>query len=365
MPVGTLAIEAVDADAYVVPTDAPESDGTLEWNSTTMVAVHIRAGGLVGFGYSYCDAAAVHLIRGSLRELLLGMDAFQVTALYDRMVARLRNNGEGGLGRMAIAAVDNALWDLSAKALGVSVSTILGGRHRDAVAVYGSGGFTSYTHERLQKQLGGWADAGIGAVKMKIGREPLKDPQRVKVARKAIEDAALYVDANAAFHVDQAVEMAALLNRYGVTWFEEPVHHRDRTGLAMVRQKAPAGMSIAAGEYGVTREDPLLLIQAGCVDVLQADATRCGITGFMRTAALCDAFHLPMSSHCAPALHLQPCLAAGPVRNMEYFHDHVRLEGMLLEGVVEQRAGMLRPDEGTIGLGLSLRKNVAKKFLVT
>ena len=359
-----LPVNAITATVYTMLTDKPESDGTLEWNSTTMIAVHVRSGDLTGFGYTYASSGAAHVVRSLLADVVKGKDAMAVTALYDAMVAAVRNVGESGLCRLAISAVDTALWDLKAKALGVPLYQLLGGKVRDAVPVYGSGGFTSYTNDQLKEQLGGWSQQGLHAVKMKIGRDPRKDPERIKAARDAIGNTALFVDANAAFKVDEAVRMAARIQEYDVSWFEEPVHHRDRWGLAKVRSKVAAGMAIAAGEYGFTLDDPKMLLDDQCVDVLQADATRCGITGFMRVAALCMAYRMPLSSHCAPNIHLHPCLAASPVRHMEYFHDHVRIEHMFFDGAPQLRDGSLIPDPDRPGIGVELRTDVANKYKI-
>ncbi|MCM0080904.1 hypothetical protein L4X63_04795 [Geomonas sp. Red32] len=110
-----------------------------------------------------------------------------------------------------------------------------------------------------------------------------------------------------------------------------------------MRDRAPAGMEVSAGEYGFSVDYFRSMLQAGAVDVLQADATRCGISGFLTAAALCEAFHVPLSSHCAPSLHIPLCCAAPTARHLEYFHDHVRIERMLFDGVVEPAHGELVP----------------------
>ena len=80
------------------------------------------------------------------------------------------------------------------------------------------------------------------------------------------------------------------------------------------------------------------------MDVLQADATRCGgFTGFLQAATLCEAQHFPLSAHCAPALHLHVGLRRHCLRHAEYFHDHVRIEKMLFDGVTEPVKGALKP----------------------
>lgn len=355
-------IQQLDVKAYRIPTEQPESDGTYQWESTTLVAVHIRGGGECGFGYTYADGATAVLVREKLRDAVIGLNAMDIPVCWNRLIGSLRNLGRSGIGMMAVSAVDNALWDLKARLLGLPLASLLGAA-RDRVPVYGSGGFTSYSIDQLQRQLAGWVGQGIGRVKMKIGRDAAADPARVEAAREAIGDrAVLFVDANGGYDRKQAMAMAEKLAQLQVSWFEEPVVHLDREGLRMLRDRAPAGMEISAGEYGYDAGYFLDLLRGGCLDVLQADATRCGTTGFLEAATLCEAWNIPLSSHCAPALHLHLCCAATPVRHLEYFHDHVVIERMLFEGVPEPVDGMLRPDLGRPGHGLALREDVAHKF---
>ena len=360
----SATILKLDAAAYTVPTDAPESDGTLAWDSTTLVLVEATAGGKVGIGYTYCDAAASTLIGGTLREKVLGLDAMNVPAAWEAMTRAVRNLGRPGVASCAISAVDTALWDLKAKLLGVPL-TALFGQAREAVDIYGSGGFTSYQVDRLCDQLSGWVEQGIPRVKMKVGRDPADDPRRVAAARNAIgDDAALFVDANGAYDRKQAVALGGrFAGESNVTWYEQPVYHFDYEGLRLVRDRVPAPMEVTSGEYGYTPFDFKRILDADAVDVLQADATRCGgYTGFLRAAALAEAFALPLSSHCAPALHLPVCAAAPQVRHMEYFHDHVRIEHKLFDGVPETKNCTLSPDLSRPGHGLTFRRADAEPF---
>ncbi|HZO34027.1 MAG TPA: enolase C-terminal domain-like protein [Gaiellaceae bacterium] len=359
-----VAVERLDVSVFTVPTDFPESDGTAKWDATTMVLVEAHAGDRTGLGYTYGDPAAGALIRGTLAPLVEGRDALAVTRTTELLRRACRNLGRPGLGAMAISAVDTALWDLKARLLDLPLATLLDAVH-DAVPVYGSGGFTSYTDDQLADQLAGWVDDGIPRVKMKIGREPGRDPDRVATARAAIgDDAELYVDANGALDRKQALALAyELVERFAVTWFEEPVTSEDLEGLRLLRDRAPAGVDIAAGEYGDTLASFERLLDAGAVDCLQADVTRCeGITGFLRVAALCEARSLPLSAHCGPAIHLHPCCAAVPLRHLEYFHDHVRVEHIVFDGVPEPVGGALRPDLSRPGNGLELKRSDAEQY---
>lgn len=356
-------VSAVRARAYTIPTDAPEADGTLAWTSTTLVVVEVDAGGATGLGYTYADTATATLVRDRLAEVVCGEDALCNTRIWQRMVQSIRNLGRPGIVSMAISAVDNALWDLKGKLLGTPVVVLLG-RVRDAVPAYGSGGFTSYDTARLVRQLQDWVDAGIARVKMKVGSQPREDPVRVAAVRAAIgADAELFVDANGAYGRKLALALAEAFAREHVFWFEEPVSSDDLEGLRLLRDRAPAGMEISAGEYGYDLPYFARMLDAGAVDVLQADATRCaGITGFMQVGALCAAKGIPMSSHCAPALHVHAACACLPLRHVEYFHDHARIEAMLFDGAAAPRDGALSPDLARHGLGLVFKASDAQRF---
>ncbi len=354
-------IDSVTADVLVVPTDAREADGTFAWDATTMVVARARAGGIEGVGWTFAHGSAAELVTGPLARVVVGEDAMATSASYAAMGRAMRNIGRPGLGWEAISAVDVALWDLKAKVLDVSLAALLGPA-RTEVRAYGSGGFTSYSDERLASQLGAWARAGFSAVKMKVGTHPERDPDRVRIAREAIgPDVELFVDANGAWSRKEALAQAELYAQWNVTWLEEPVSSDDVAGLRLVRDRAPAGMDVTAGEYGYVPADFRRLLEADCLDVVQADATRCGgVSGLLAVAAMCEAYGLPLSTHCAPHLHAHIGAALRPLRHLEYFHDHARIEALVLEGALTPQAGALVPDRSKPGLGVELRADAAR-----
>jgi L-alanine-DL-glutamate epimerase-like enolase superfamily enzyme len=357
----TPTVDDLRLTVRTIPTDAPESDGTLEWDSTTIVIVEVLGGGMRGLGYTYGSPACAAVVDGDLHDVVIGRSALDVPAAWLAMQRAVRNNGRVGITAMAISAVDIALWDLAARLHGISVSTLLGAFH-DEVPVYGSGGFCSYTDEQLADQLGGWASQGIPRVKMKVGRDPGADRHRLRVARESIgPDVELYVDANGAFARKEALAWA---ERYAaswdVKWFEEPVSSDDLEGLRLIRDEAPAGLEIAAGEYAYIPSDFRNLV--GSVDCLQADVTRCGgITGVLSASGLANAHSIDVSAHCAPAISTHAFCAVERRRHLEYFHDHVRIEGMVFDGVPEPENGVLRPDRSRPGNGLELRRKDAAR----
>jgi L-alanine-DL-glutamate epimerase-like enolase superfamily enzyme len=359
----SIPIEKLEVSVCKIPTDLPESDGTYSWDSTTIVIVEAEAGAQRSLGYTYADDATAKLIDSKLKDIVVGRDAMSPPGAFIAMTEAIRNLGRPGICSMAISAIDTALWDLKARLLNLSLVRLFG-QVRDGMPIYGSGGFTSYTNERLQEQLGGWVEKGIPRVKMKIGRDPAVDPERVAAGRDAIGDEAeLFVDANGAYSRKQALELSYVFSEFDVSWFEEPVSSDDLDGLHLLRDDGPPGMDIAAGEYGYDLTYFQRMLAAGSVDVLQADATRCGgYTGFFQAAVLCQAHHLPLSAHCAPALHLPAGCAAGPFRHAEYFHDHVRIEEMLFDGVVQPNDGKLQPDLSRPGNGLVLKRRDVERY---
>ncbi|MBF5046500.1 mandelate racemase [Aggregicoccus sp. 17bor-14] len=362
---GALPVTRVTPSAYTLPTDAPEADGTLAWSATTLVLVELEAGDAAGLGYTYADASAAELIARTLAPHLVGEDAFDVPACMAGLLTQVRNLGSGGLVAMALSALDAALWDAKARALGVPLVRLLGAA-RSRVPAYGSGGFTSYSVVQLQRQLAGWVEEGLSRVKMKVGSAPAEDPARVAAAREAVGPGTeLFVDANGAYSRAQALALAERFAAQGVRWFEEPVSSDDLPGLALLCARVPPGMQVAAGEYGDRPPYFRRMLEQGSVHVLQADATRClGVTGFLQADALCEAWGLPLSAHCAPSLHLHPAACARRLVHLEYFHDHARLEQRFFDGVVQPVDGALAPDLSRPGLGLTFKRADAAPFAV-
>jgi L-alanine-DL-glutamate epimerase-like enolase superfamily enzyme len=351
-----VPIERLEVSSYQIPTGSPESDGTLAWDSTTLVLVAAHAGGDTGIGYTYGGPSVATVVSSKLAGVVTGNDALMPATSWVAMQRAVRNLGRLGVVAMAISAVDIALWDLHSRLQELPLVIALGAVH-EAAPIYGSGGFTSYDNATLADQLAAWVDAGIPRVKMKVGRDPAADPQRLQAAREAIGDAALFVDANGAYTRKDALLWAQRFSEHGVRWFEEPVSSDDLEGLRLLRDRGPGGMDITAGEYGYHLPYFQQMLDAGAVDCLQADVTRAlGISGLLRVAALCDARNIELSLHCAPQLSAHVGTAIWHLRHLEYFHDHVRIERIAFDGVLEpQPGGVLRPDRDRPGLGLDIK----------
>ena len=361
-----MKIKQVETSIYRIPTDRPEADGTFRWDTTTLVLVETVAdSGARGLGFSYTAAAAGNLIEDLLADVVIGCPVENIGAAWEAMVRAVRNVGLPGIAATAISAVDTALWDLRARVEGLALFHLLGA-FRDSVPIYGSGGFTTYSETELVEQLAGWVGQGISRVKMKVGKDwgtrLEEDLTRVSAVRRAIgSDAELFVDANGAYTVKQATDMALRFHEQGVTYFEEPVLFDHIDQLAFIRQYSP--IAIASGEFGYHAYDFRNVLEAKAVDILQADATRClGITGCLQAATLAHAYGVPFSTHTAHSIHVHIGCAVPQIEHLEYFYDHMRIEEMLFEGALQPQEGYLRPDPSRPGLGLELKTRDAQRW---
>lgn len=364
MSLTETTVEKINVSACTIPTDAPEGDGTLRWDSTTLIICEIQAANQTGLGYSYGNKATASVADQLAVKCLIHGSALDIPDLHALMLQQVRNDGSRGIASMAISALDVALWDLKAKLLGCALVDLLGAANT-SVPAYGSGGFTTYSNHQLAAQLSGWTAEGLKSVKMKIGAEPTADLERVRVAREAIgAKADLFVDANGAYNARTAIGFAKKFEEFSVTWFEEPVSSDDLDDLRRVRDGVANAMEIAAGEYGYDSLYFRRMLESEAVDVLQLDATRCkGFTGFLQGAAIATSFGCPISAHCAPSLHMHVGCAIPQFRHVEYFHDHARIEEMLFDGFIRPKDGRLTPDRSRSGLGLTFKHRDAERFI--
>jgi L-alanine-DL-glutamate epimerase-like enolase superfamily enzyme len=359
-------IDALDANAYTVPTDAPEADGTAQWDATTLVVVTARADGVTGTGWTYGAGACAQIVRDLLADVVIGRDALAVPGTWSAMVAAVRNATRAGAVGYAISAVDVALWDLKARLLNLPLARLFGVIH-EHVPVYGSGGFTTYPDTRMAEQLGGWAhDQGISRVKIKIGEswgtDEARDLRRIRTAREIIgPDTELYVDANGGYQRKQAIRIGRAMADYDVRWFEEPVSSDDLEGLREIRDQVSA--DVTAGEYGTDIAYFHQMCAANAVDCLQIDATRCGgYTEWLRAAAVAAGHGLTVSGHCAPNLHAPVAAATPNLRHLEWFHDHVRIESTLFDGSLDPTGGTVTPDPSRPGHGMTFNAAAAERL---
>ncbi|SFE41854.1 L-alanine-DL-glutamate epimerase [Actinopolyspora alba] len=358
----------VGARAYRVPTETPEADGTLSWSDTTVVVVFVHTAGHTGLGWTYAHHAIVDLVKSVLRSAVLGIGVTDVPAAREAMQRAIRNHGRPGLISCAMSAVEVAQWDAAARLHELPLSRLLGRAH-ESVPVYGSGGFTTYDDDQLRTQLHRYAgEHGMSAVKIKIGESwgtsTERDLRRVRFAQELTgTNTALFVDANGAYSIGQAVRMGELLDQLDVRWYEEPVSSDDRTGLRRVREAV--GADVAAGEYGYHPSYFAGMLDAEAVDCPQIDLTRCGGIGeWQRIAALAAARNLDVSGHCAQNLTAHVAVCTPNVRHLEWFRDHERVEETLFDGTLRPHGGAVRPDMSVPGHGMALKEPDSEPYRV-
>ena len=218
------------------------------------------------------------VIEGVLKEALINEDPFNIEYLWNRMFWLVRGYGRKGLAFCAISAVDIALWDLKAKALGLPLYKLLG-PYTDTVPIYGSGGWTNLSEKELIEEQLSYVERGISRIKMKVGKDfgtaEEEDIRRLAAVRKAVgDDVEIYVDANNGYYAKQAIRMAQRFEEYNVKWFEEPVLADDIDGLALVSRSI--NIPVATGEHEYTKFGFKDLISRGGADIVQPDVGRVG-----------------------------------------------------------------------------------------
>ena len=260
----------------------------------------------------------------------------------------------------AISTVDVALWDLLARIEGLPLHRLLGNLNPEVV-VYGSGGFTSCTPDELVAEMIGLVESGFNAVKMKVGKSfgalEDQDLERVRAVAEVIgPSVALYVDANGAYGVEQAIRMSERFADLGVVLFEEPVPAQDLPGLVAVRTKSP--IPVATGEHEYEISGLRRLAEAGAADVLQPDALRIGgVTGWRKAAAVASEFGLPLMSHAAQLASLSLGCSTPGFLAAEYMGIQAEMDRMWYQEISEPRDGLWAPADGP-GLGLELRSGI-------
>ena len=333
---------------------------------------YVGTGILTGLGVAY--GSEIHIIDSvitqSLKPMLIGKDPLLINDLWSIMYKGTTRFGRRGAVLRAISGVDIALWDLLGKVAGMPVYRILGGKS-GKVKVYATGGFYNQDHdlEKLTKEMEDYLDEGFTAVKMKVGKNPNTDVERVRVVRETIgPDIDLLIDANEAWDWNTALRFANRIQQYDIYWMEEPVAPDDMEGYIKLNEKSP--IPIAAGENGYTKYEFKDMIARNAVSVVQPDVTRVGgITEWMKVAHMAEAFGMPCVSHAVSEVHVS-CIAAAPnAPMMEYFTHKQYLQTFMTELFVEPE-GVRQMKDGYVycsekpGLGIEMDPDLLSKYTV-
>ena len=296
------------ADVKATPTSfpvPPEASVTLGIGRTVKrdaVLVKVTADdGRVGWGEAHhgrAPGAVAHLVNTTLRQLVLGMDALDVTGVWARVYKmQLGSHGMGAGAAIALSGVDMALWDLRGKALGAPLYRLLGGAARPIPAYAGGVSLGWQEPATLVDEARALVEQGYRALKLRLGDTPRRDLERVAAVRQAFGDElVILTDANTGYTVADARAAIPGLDAHGVGWLEEPFPAHDHRSYALA---ATFGrVPLAAGENHYTRFEFTRVIEDRVITILQPDLAKTGgITEGLRIAALASAWKLPIHPH--------------------------------------------------------------------
>ncbi|MEJ1975427.1 MAG: mandelate racemase/muconate lactonizing enzyme family protein [Acetobacteraceae bacterium] len=347
-----------------VPLAAPARAAIFEVRAVDCVLVFLDTDdGLVGEGLVMTvngrRLAVLHEMVRSLAPLVVGMDLRRVGSLAGRVRAELNFYGEAGVSMMGLAGVDMALFDLRAKFAELNVAAMLGAC-RETVPAYASGGlWLSHSVDALQEEAASFLSRGFRAMKLRLGMpDPAEDVARVRAVREVVGPAvALMADANQQMTVPQAIRLGRMLEEFGLTWFEEPVHYQNHDGEAAIA--AALDTPLASGESEYTARGMLTMLQRRSADILMPDLQRMGgPTEFLKAAHVADVFDVPVSSHLYTEMSL-PLLATLP--NAIFLEHMPWFEPLYVEQVELNEAGdAIVPEQP--GWGFTLNQEAIARF---
>lgn len=330
--------------------------------------VHVRTDeGVEGLGQCAGLTATRSLIEDALADVLLGAHPFHIEKLWHDLFWKVRGYGRKGLAFQAISALDIALWDLKAKALGLPLYQLLG-PYTESVPVYASGGWTNFSLEELIEEQVGYAARGFKAIKLKVGKDfgqsEGEDLARLAAVREAVgEEVEIYVDANNGYTAKQAIRMAGRFEEYNIGWFEEPVLADDIPGLAAV---AAATMTpVATGEHEYTKFGFRDLLMANAADIVQPDVGRVGgVTEWLKIAHMAHAFNRPVAPHAFQLVHLHLACATPNLKVVEYLGTYEESDRIWYRDCPQPEDGLLAPFPDRPGLGLELDPETVRAMSV-
>lgn len=314
------------AEIYLVPLEPKVTrfDAIQQFvcQETVIVRIH-DADGALGTGYSYTigtgGSSVVALLADHLLPQIVGREAEEVEAIWRDLKFHTHATTVGVITSLALAAIDTALWDLRALKASLPLHLLAGGARTRIPAYTTEGGWLHLSKEELVEDAKRAREEGFHGVKIKIGKASVKeDVRRVAAVREALgDDLELMTDCNQVFAVDEAVRRAQALLPFDLAWMEEPLPADDLDGH--IRLAASTSIPVAVGEsiYGIRHFRDYL--QHRACSVVQVDCARIGgITPWLKTAHLAEAFNVAVAPHFLMELHVSLACAVSNGRWVEY-----------------------------------------------
>lgn len=275
------------------------------------------------FGPSNVAVGNKTIVEKVIQPMILGTDPLDRDVIWHKVYNLLRDHGQKGMPLQALSGVDIALWDITGKVAGLPIAKLIGGIHRDKVAVYGYGMMlrresVSSLVTRFEEEAAAIKHAGFSATKMKVGLGPKEDVRLAKAVRKGVgDDYPFMVDANHCYTTSDALYVGRALDELNAYWFEEPVAPEDLDGYKELRAKLK--VKISGGEAEFTRWGWRHLLEGRCLDIAQPEVCALGgISEYLKVLALAHTHFTPVINHVwgsavAVATNLQLLAAMPPL----------------------------------------------------
>lgn len=364
-----MLIESIVARTVAVPMSRPIVMGDLRYDAREYLIVEIRTDeGVIGEGFGMTRNGPIgEIIRQNIGPLLLGQDPLLIERLWERLYYTNLPISQRGLYVRAMSIVDVALWDLKGKVANLPVWKLLGG-FREQVPALVAGGYPreGSTRADLEREMAGYRDRGISAVKLAAGLI-VDDCERLEVAREILgPDIRLALDVHWAWRSVEVVRpYLSRLEPLGLAWLEDPFP-ADLVGTT-ARLRALTSIPLALGEDCVTRWGFRDLLDQGNADILRVDATSMGgLSEAVRVCAHASALGVPVSPHIFPEIHVHLGAAFSIVDSVEFTDPEREIDmsfRLMKQGVEIWAGAMLAPK--TPGLGIEFDVAAVEMYTIS
>jgi len=331
-----MIISDIRTHLLSVPFADPPKTGFLTLDNIDLLVVEVEtASGVVGTGHLHPLAGGMRTlemcIHEMLKPLLLGQDAREVEALWQKMWQATFIQGRMGITVMAMSALDIALWDAVGRSAGKPLWQVWGGR-ADPLPIYGSGCFRGLGHDGMIEKAEQFVAEGFTAIKMQVAHlfTHDEDVANVRDMRAALGDQIeIMVDVNQGWTAEEAITVGRRLDDYDITWLEEPVIADDFDGYHRIADAIRT--PVVGGENHFTHHDLKPFFASGKIPILQPDIMRGGYTELRVIADHAQRAGLTIAPHLFPELSTHLIASIQNPSWLEYmgWYDHLWVEPIL------------------------------------